>query len=132
MKPHVTIYQTSTIDLEKYKEAKNWIKKSLPNYDNEDITLIKGPEKVEPFIYFHNKTELAVKPIGETFDNETHPVILVNHQYGVDKFMNLKFHKLKIGNMTTEEIDDAVKNSGAFHKTKLEWNHDTQEFEVVN
>jgi len=109
----VTVYITPLTENPKYNETKAWTKKELPKFDKSFISVVNGPENVEPFLYFHNTTELAVKPIGEEFDNNTHPVISVNHQFGVDKFMNLKFNKLKLGNMTVSEIDEAVLNSGA-------------------
>ena len=75
----MTVYITPLTENPKYNETKAWTKKELPKFDKSFISVVNGPENVEPFLYFHNTTELAVKPIGDEFDNKTHTVVSVNH-----------------------------------------------------
>ena len=127
--PHVTLYNTPLSDYVPHFEVKKWVYEQLPNYDRETITVVNGPERTDPFFYFHNVTTLAVTPIGEAFDNATHPTITVNNPYSVDKFMNLSFNKTKLKNMTMEEIDDLAQGMGAFKRVTKVWNEETNQFE---
>ena len=68
--------------------------------------MIHGDELIDPFFYFHNETILAVTPLGEPFDNATHPTIITKSHFSVNKFMNLEFNKAKINNMSVSEIDN--------------------------